>query len=321
MSFSAVDILKAKKNLEGFLYRTPITHSKRLSEITGADVFTKWENLQKTRSFKLRGAYNKIYSLSAEERSRGVITASTGNHALAIAFVAKMMGIKATVIVPENTPKTKVVRCRALEADVRLKGSNYDESVVYCEEMVSESGATYISSFDDYEVIAGQGTIGCEILEEMPEIDTVVVPVGGGGLISGIALWMKTVAPNIRVIGAQSTAAYTMYECFKAKKLVDVPVPPTIAEGLAGGISQMTLDLVLKYVDDIVLAREEELKSAILWVLKNEGQIVEGSGVVGTAAILQGKIRLKKGEKVVVVCSGGNIDMELLNLPERREPR
>ena len=320
MSFSAVDILKAKKNLKGVLYRTPLTYSEKLSEITGADVYTKWENLQKTRSFKSRGAYNKIYSLTPEERSRGVITASTGNHGLAVAFVAKMMGIKATVIVPENTPKIKVERCRALEADVKLKGSNYDESVVYCKEMVLRSGATYVSAFDDYEVIAGQGTIGCEILEEMPETDTVIVPVGGGGLISGIALWMKTVVPSVRVIGAQSTAAYTMYECFKAKKIVDVPVPPTIAEGLSGGISQMTLDLVLKYVDDIVLAREEELKIAILWVLKNEGQIVEGSGVVGTAAILQGKIRLKKGEKVVVVCSGGNIEMELLNLPECREP-
>ena len=316
MPFSAVDILKAKKNLKCVLYPTPLTHSEKLSEITGADVYTKWENLQKTKSFKLRGAYNKIYSLTPEERSRGVITASTGNHALAVAFVAKMMGIKATVIVPENTPKIKVKRCRVLEADVRLRGSNYDESVVYCKEMVSESGATYISAFDDHEVIAGQGTIGCEILEEMPETETVIVPVGGGGLISGVALWMKTVIPSVRVIGAQSTAAYTMYECFKAKKIVGVPVPPTIAEGLAGGISQMTLDLVLKFVDDIVLVREEELKSAILWVLKNEGQIVEGSGVVGTAAILQGKIRFEQGEKVVVVCSGGNIDMELLNLPE-----
>ena len=316
MPFSAVEILKAKKNLEGVLYRTPITHSKRLSEISGADVYTKWENLQKTRSFKPRGAYNKICSLTPEERSRGVITASTGNHALAVAFVAKMIGIKATVVVPENAPKTKVEQCQALDADVRLKGANYDESVIHCKKMVLESGTTYISAFDDYKVIAGQGTIGNEILEEMPETDTIIVPVGGGGLISGIAIWTKTVAPHIRVIGAQSTAAYTMYECFKVKKIVDVPVPHTVADGLTGGISQITLDLVLKYVDDIVLAREEELKSAILWVLKNDRQIVEGAGVVGTAAILQGKVRFKPGEKVVVVCSGGNIDMELFNLPE-----
>ncbi len=316
MTFSAVEILKAKKNLEGVLHRTPLTYSKRLSETSSAEIYLKWESLQKTGSFKPRGAYNKICSLTPEERSRGVITASAGNHALAVALVAKMMGIKATVVVPENASKTKVERCRALEADVTLKGANYDESVIYCKKMVSETGPTYIPAFEDYKVIAGQGTIGCEILEEMPETDTIIVPIGGGGLISGIAVWAKTVTPNIRVIGAQSTAAYTMYECFKAKKIVDVPVPPTLADGLAGGISQMTLDLVLKYVDDIVLAREEELKGAILWVLKNERQVVEGAAVVGPATILQGKVRFKSDEKVVVVLSGGNVDMELLNLSE-----
>jgi threonine dehydratase len=227
-----------------------------------------------------------------------------------------MMNIKATVIVPENAPKIKVERCRALGAEVVLEGANYDESLIYCKKMISETGTPYISTFEDYKVIAGQGTIGCEILEEMPDANTIIVPIGGGGLISGIALWAKTVNPKIRVVGAQSNAACTMYECFRAKKVVDVPVSSTIADGLAGGISQMTLDLVLKYVDEIVLAEEKKLKSAILWVLKNERQVVEGAGVVGPAAILQGKIRFKRGEKVVVVISGGNIDMEFLNLPE-----
>jgi len=314
LTLSAVEILKAKRTLEGIVYRTPITYSKRLSEISGAEVYLKWENLQKTGSFKLRGAYNKVRSLTPEAFSKGVITASAGNHASAVAFVANMMGIEATVVVPENAPKIKVERCRALGAEVVLKGANYDESVIHCKKIVSERGATYIPAFEDYKVIAGQGTIGCEILEEMPDTDTIIVPVGGGSLISGIALWAKTINPNIRVVGAQSTAAYTMYECFKAKKIVDVPVLPTIAEGLAGEISQMTLDLVLKYVGEIVLAKEEELKSAILWVLKNERQVAEGSGVVGPATILQGKIRFKPGEKVVVVISGGNIDMELLGL-------
>jgi len=316
MTLSAVEILEARKNLEGVVYRTPLTYSRKLSEISGAEINLKWENLQKTGSFKLRGAYNKISSLTPEEHSKGVITASAGNHALAVAHVAKMMGIKATVVVPETAPKIKVKLCRALEAEVVLKGANYDESVVYCKKMISKTGATYIPSFEDPKVIAGQGTIGCEILEDMPETDTIIVPVGGGSLISGIALWAKTVNPKIKVVGAQSTAAYTMYECFRAKKIVDVPVPPTIADGLAGGISQITLDLVLKYVDEIVLAEEEKLKSAILWLLKNERQIVEGSGVVGPAAVLQRKIRFKRGEKVAIVISGGNIDMELLNLPE-----
>ncbi len=233
-----------------------------------------------------------------------------------MALVAKIMNLKAIVVVPENAPKIKVERCRALGAKVVLKGANYDESVTYCKTMILEMGATYISSFEDYQIIAGQGTISCEILEEMPETNVILVPVGGGGLISGMALWAKTVNPNMRIIGVQSTAAYTMYECFEAKKIVEVPVPPTIADGLAGGISQMTLDLALKYVDEMVLAKEEELKKAILWVLKNERQVVEGAGIVGPAAILQGKIRFKPSEKVVAVISGGNIDMELLNLPE-----
>ena len=313
---SAVEILKAKKNLEGIVYRTPLTYSKKLSEISGAEIYLKWENLQKTGSFKLRGAYNKISSLKPEERSKGVITASAGNHALAVALVAKMINLKAVVVVPENAPKIKVEQCRALEAEVVLKGANYDESVTYCKKMISETGATYIPSFSDYKVIAGQGTIGCEILEEIPDTNVILVPVGGGSLISGIALWAKTINSNIKVVGVQSTATYTMHECFKAKKIVDVPVPPTIADGLAGGISQMTLELALKYVDEIVLAKEEELKKAILWVLRNERQVVEGAGIVGPAAILQRKIRFKPNEKVVAVISGGNIDMELLNLPE-----
>jgi threonine dehydratase len=315
MPLSAVEILKARKNLEGIVYRTPLTYSKKLSEISGAEVHLKWENLQKTGSFKLRGAYNKISSLTSEERIKGVITASAGNHALAVALVAEMMNLMAIVVVPENTPKIKVERCRVLAAEVLLKGANYDESVIYCKKLVSKTGATYIPSFEDYKVIAGQGTICCEILEEMPDTNVILVPVGGGGLVSGIALWAKTVNPNIRVVGVQSTAAYTMHECFKAKKIVDVPVPPTMADGLAGGISQMTLDLTMKYVDEMVLAKEEELKKAILWVLKNERQVVEGAGIVGPAAILQGKIKFKPSEKVVVVISGGNIDMELLNPP------
>ncbi len=314
LTFSAVEILKARKRLEGVVYRTPLTYSRALSEMSGAEIHLKWENLQKTGSFKLRGAYNKICSLTPEERRRGVITASSGNHALAVSHVSSMIGLKSIVVVPENAPRTKVERCKEFGAEVVLKGANYDEALVHCRKMISDTGATYVSSFEDYQVIAGQGTVGCEILDEIPETETIIVPVGGGSLLSGIAVWAKTVNSDIRVIGAQSTAAYTMYECLKAKKIVEVPVPPTIADGLAGGISSMTLDLVLKYTDEIVLADEEELLRTILWILRNERQVVEGSGVVGVAAILQGKVRFKQGEKVVVVMSGGNIDMELLGL-------
>lgn len=316
MPLSAIEILKARKTLQKVVYRTPLTYSASLSKIADAHVYLKWENLQRTGSFKIRGAYNKICSLTPEERRHGVITASAGNHAAAVALAAKMMDVKATVVVPENAPKTKIARCQALGAKIILRGAYYDESLVYCMELIAETGAAYIPGFEDLTVIAGQGTIACEILEDKPELDTIIVPVGGGGLISGLALYCKTLNPNIRVIGAQSTAAYTMHECFKAKKMVEVPVPSTIADGLAGGIHPLTLDLVLKHVDEIVLAKEEELRSAILWILKHERQIVEGSGIVGPAAILQKKISFQPGEKVVIVISGGNIDMELLNLPE-----
>jgi threonine dehydratase len=316
MVLSALNILKAKKSLEGVVYRTPLTFSKKLSEVGDAHIYLKWENLQKTGSFKFRGAFAKISSLTPDERQQGIITASAGNHAQAVALVAQMLGIKATVVVPVTAPKIKVERCRDLQADVILHGTNYDESLVHCKQLVSDTGATYIPAYEDYDVMAGQGTIACEILEEMPETDVIMVPIGGGGLVSGIAVYAKTLNPNIRVIGVQSTAAYTMNECFKAKKMVKVPVPPTIADGLAGDVHQITLDLVLKYVDEIVLAREEELRDAILWILKNERQIVEGSGAVGPAAILQQKIQFQPYEKVAIVISGGNIDMELLNLPK-----
>jgi threonine dehydratase len=210
----------------------------------------------------------------------------------------------------------KVRQCPELEAEVVCKGANYDESLVYCKILVSKSGATYIPSFDDFTVIAGHGTIGYEILEEMPETDTILVPVGGGGLISGIALWAKTVNPEIRVAGVQSTAAYTMSKCFSAKKLIHVPIQPTIADGLAGGISQRTLDLTLKYVDEVLLAKEDHLQNAIIWILKNEHQIIEGSSAVGPAILMDKGIRLRQGEKVAIVISGGNLSMELLSLPE-----
>lgn len=315
MSTTAVDVLKARRALTGLVNRTPLTHSKALSEISGAEIYLKWENLQMTGSYKPRGALFRMSLLTPEERTKGVVTASAGNWALGVALAARNLGIKATICVPENTPKVKVERCKALGAEVVLHGRYFDEAYTYCQELAKKSSMPYLSGTDDYNVFAGHGTVGHEILEDMPDVETILCPVGGGGLLTGIAVWAKTVNPRIRIVGAQSTAAYTMHECFRAGKLVEVPVPPTICEGLAGGITQLNLDLALKWFDDIVLADEQKLKSAILWLLKNEGQVVEGSAVVGPAAIMQGKIKLEKGEKVAVVISGGNIDMETLGLP------
>lgn len=315
MSTTAVDVLKARKVLQGVVNATPFTYSKALSEASGAEVHLKWENLQKTGSYKTRGALYRMSLLSPEERAKGVMTASAGNWALGVALGAQSLGVKATICVPANTPKVKVERCKALGAEVVLHGRYFDEAFAHCQELVKQSGRTYVSGTDDFDVFAGHGTVGYEILEAVPDVETIVCPVGGGGLLTGIAVWAKTMNPKIRIIGAQSTAAYTMHECFKAGKLVEVPVPPTICEGLAGGITQLNLDLALKWFDEVVLADEERLKETILWLLKNERQVVEGSAIVGPAAILQNRIKFRNGEKVAVVISGGNIDMEMLGFP------
>lgn len=312
--FTAVDVLKARKALMGVIDRTPLTQSKALSDLSGAEVHLKWENLQRTGSYKVRGALYRMGLLSQEERSKGVIVASAGNWALGVALGARSLGIPATICVPANTPKVKVSKCEALGAEVVLKGSYYDEAFAHCMELAKASGKTFVSGTDDLQVMAGHGTVGLEILEDLPDVQTIVCPVGGAGLLSGIATWAKTVNPGIRIVGVQSTAAHTLHECFKAKRLVEVPVPPTVCEGLAGGITQLNLDLALRWMDEMVLAEEEMLRDAILWLMRNERQIVEGSAVVGPAAIMQGKVRLEEGEKVAVVISGGNIDLERLGI-------
>ena len=316
-NLSAVDVLKARKALEGSaIRRTPLTPSKNLGEAYGAEIYLKWENLQVTGAYKPRGAFYRTSLLTPEERAKGVITASAGNWALGVAMAAQMMNIQATICVPANTPKVKIDWCRSFGADVVLHGSYFDEAFAHCQELSKSMGATYVSGTDDYDVFAGHGTIGIEILEDLPEVETIMIPVGGGGLASGISCWAKALNPDIRVIGVQSTAAHTMHECYRAKRLVEVPVPPTIAEGLAGGITQLNLDLALKLLDDIVLADEEQLLPTIRWVLANERQVIEGSAAVGPAAVLEKRVRLQRGEKVAIVISGGNIDLDKLGISD-----
>jgi threonine dehydratase len=316
LTLRAVDVLVARRNLMGVAVRTPLTHSKGLSDLSGAEVFLKWENQQKTGAYKFRGAYNKLFSLSPDERKRGVITASSGNHALAISMAAKLLGVAATVVVPVNAPRVKIDKCVALGANLVVKGENFDESLEQCLRMAEQTGAIYVPGTEDHKVMAGQGTIGFEILEDLPEVERIIVPVGGGGLSTGVGLWAKTVNPEIVVTGAQSSVAKSMYESLRAKRVVELPVLPTIADGLAGQISQMALDHVSRYVDDILLADEERLRNVILWILRHERQLIEGSAAVGPALILQNKLALRPGELVAVVISGGNIDLEKLGIGE-----
>lgn len=312
--FTPVDVLRAKRALLGSVERTPLTHSRALSELSGAEVHLKWENLQRTGSYKDRGALYRMNLLSTEERRAGVITTSTGNWALGVALGGRRMGIEVTICVPANTPEVKVSNCRALGAEVVLHGSYFDQALARCEELVEETRKTFLSGTDDVQVMAGHGTVGLEVFEDLPDTETIVCPVGDGGLLSGIAVWARAVNPGIKIIGVQSTAAHTLHECFRARNLVEVPVLPTICEGLAGGISQMNLSLALRWFDDIVLADEEEIEGAIRWLMRSERQIVEGSAAVGPAAILQKKLTFKRGERVAVVVSGGNLDLDRVGI-------
>lgn len=312
MDLNLKRIYQARKNLKGIALPVPLTRSHGLGQISGARVHLKWENLQKTGSFKLRGAVHKMLSADRKTLSKGVITASAGNHSQGVAYGAGLLGIPATVVMPVATPRVKVENTEGLGARVILFGDNYDVAHAHCMELANKSGMTYIPACEDVEVMAGQGTIALEILESLPDTDMILVPVGGGGLISGIAVGAKAIHPKIEVIGVQSTRACTMFHCFKAGKMVSVPVLPTLAEGLAGGIEAINLKIVQETVDDMILADEESLAGAIGWVLAHEGQVVEPSGVVGVAAILQGRVRRIRERNVVVVISGGNIDVNLL---------
>jgi threonine dehydratase len=305
-------ILQARKRLMGVALRTPLEPSLALSKLTGASVFVKWESLQRTGVFKLRGAYNKVASLSSEVAGRGVVTASTGNHGLAVAFAAQQRGIPATVVVPEVASPLKREKIKSYGATLVIHGANYDEAADHSRRLAAKSGATLVHAYADPEVIAGQGTIGSEILEDLPEAEALLVPIGGGGLISGVSLWVKTVKPEIAVIGVQSSATRAFYENYKAGRLFHVPIEPTIADGLAGNTAQLNLDIGRRYVDDIVLIEEAKLRDAIRWTLENERRVLEPAGVVGVAALLQKKTPLERGTKVVVVGTGSNIDPALL---------
>jgi threonine dehydratase len=305
-------IYQARKNLRGISVPVPLTFSHQLSQISGAKVYLKWENLQRTGSFKLRGAVHKMLSKGRDNLSNGVITASAGNHAQGVAYGAGLLGITATAVMPVATPRIKVKRTERLGARVILFGDNYDEARARCLELAAATGMVYMPAFEDVDIMAGHGTIALEILEDLPETDLFLVPVGGGGLISGVAVASRAIHPRVEVIGVQTTLACTMFQCYKAGKIIPVPVVPSLAEGLAGGIEPITFEIVRETVDDIVCADEGDLAPAIRWVLAHEGRVVEASGIVGVTVILTGRVPDLAKKNVVVVISGGNIDTDLL---------
>jgi threonine dehydratase len=309
------EIRDAQKAIAPFAKRTPLERSKYLSNQTDADVFLKLENLQVTHSFKVRGVINKLLHLSSKEKAQGVITASAGNHGQAVAFGAQKLGFSAKIVVPTNTPKVKVEGIKQYGADLLLFGETYPEAERKAKELAQNEGRLYISPYNDPLIVAGHGTIGLEIMGELPNVDVVLVPVGGGGLIAGISTAIKNLKPDVQVIGVQSEATPIMYESLKAGKIVPAHRhnPRTVAEGLAGGIEKgsITFTIAQQYVDEVMLVREETLRKAVYLLYTNEKQTVEGSGAAGVAMLLENKDAFS-GLTVAAVLSGGNIDSSLL---------
>jgi threonine dehydratase len=308
-------ITEAYNRVKDVVIRTPFAYAPLLSANSGAEVYLKKENLQLTGAYKLRGAYNKIASLSDAERQRGVIAASAGNHAQGVAYSAKIFKIPATIIMPEATPLLKVQNTTSLGAQVILHGENYDEAYAYAVEYAQKHALTFIHPFADDEVIAGQGSVALEILEEIENLDYLVVPIGGGGLISGIGSYVKQVNPEIVVIGVVADGAPAMKNSFHSKKPLDSTSVRTIADGIAvRDVSEKNLEIILEVVDDVVSVDDEEIASAILFLLEKQKLVVEGGGAVGVAAIMHHKFHFNKKSKIATVLSGGNIDVQMLSL-------
>ena len=291
---------------------SPCPHSETFSELTGSSIFLKLDNQQRTGAFKERGALNKLLTLTAEERARGVIAASAGNHAQGVAYHAGRHGVKARIFMPLPTPLTKVSSTRAYGAEVVLHGANFDEAYGKALEDAREHGLTLIHAFDDEAVIAGQGTLGLEILGQHPAIEAIVAPIGGGGLIGGIACAVKETNPSIEIFGVQPARIPSMKAAVLKGKPVTLDAAKTIADGIAvRRAGERTLPLVQKYVDDIVTVEEEEIANAILLLLEREKTLAEGAGAAALAAVLNRKLRLA-GKRVAVLVCGGNIDVTLL---------
>ncbi len=308
------DIYLARKRIGDLARRTPLVGSPLLSETIGASVYLKLESLQETGSFKVRGAANKMSTLSEDEKARGVIASSTGNHGRAVSYVASRAGVKALICIPEGTRSNKVESIKALGAQALVCGKTYDEAEDESVRLEKERGLTMINPYDDPFTIAGQGTIGLELLDDLPQIDTVLVPVGGGGLISGIALALKSASDKIRLVGVSMDRAPVMYHSLKAGEPIRMEQEDTLADALLGGIgleNRYSFRMVQDYVDDFLLVSEEQIAEAMVFALERHHLLVEGAGALGIAALLARKVEGPRNN-VVVVVSGSNVDVPLL---------
>lgn len=308
------DMYSARKNISQITQKTPLIHSLWLSEIVGGSVRLKMECVQQTGSFKIRGAGNKILNLSKSELKRGVITVSSGNHGRAVSFVTRKLSSPAVVCVARTVPEVKLEAITKLGAELIVYGNTYDEALIHAYQLQEERGLTFVHPFDDPEIIAGQGTIGLELIEDYSEIDTVIVPLSGGGLLSGIGFVLKSLKPDINVVGVTMERGPAMVESLKSGRVVDIVEEPTLADALMGGIghdNRYTFKIIQDYVDETVLVSEEEIAAAMVFALEKHHIVVEGGGAVGIAALLFDKVK-KMGKNIAVILSGGNVDMQVL---------
>ncbi|PHQ38339.1 threonine ammonia-lyase [Halorubrum persicum] len=316
---SLSDVRDARERVDEVARHTPLERSRSFSEMSGADLHLKLENFQRTGAFKIRGAMNRIATLSDAEREAGVVTASAGNHAQGVALAADRAGVDATVVMPKFAPVSKVKATRGYGASVRLEGVDYDEAQAYAHELEREESRTYVHAFDDPVVMAGQGTLGLEIVDDCPELDTVVVPIGGGGLISGVAVAIKEQLPDVRVVGVQAEGAASAGESLKTGEVHEIDSVDTIADGIATrSIGEQTLDVMTEYVDEVVTVDDREIALALTLLLERAKTLVEGAGAVALAAVLSEAFEYEEDETIVAALCGGNIDLNRLGTVIRR---
>ena len=313
-STSFQDIAVARERIKGAVYHSPCPLSIPLSEITGMQIFCKLDNLQRTGSFKERGARNALAQLPKEQQERGVIAASAGNHAQALAYQGKLLGIPATVVMPKFAPLIKVSNCQKLGATVVMHGNDFGEAKAHAHELAKERGLAYVDGYDDPAIIAGQGTMGMEIVEQVPDLDAVVIPVGGGGLLAGVALAVKTLRPNVKIIAVEAENVASFTAAMQAGEPVRIPSKPTLADGLAiPQVGTNAFAVAHSLVDRCLLVSEEQIAVSILRIVELEKGVVEGSAATPLAACLSGQLPELAGKKVVLLLCGGNIDPNVLS--------
>ncbi len=303
----------ARTRIRDVIYHSPCPYSLSLSRLCGCSIYCKLDHLQMTGSFKERGARNKLMQLTDAEKARGVVAASAGNHALALSYHGRDLGMEVTVVMPVWAPLVKVSNCRTFGANVILSGNTYDDARAFARKLADEKSLVYVHGFDDADIIAGQGTLGLEILEDVPDVDAVIVPVGGGGLIAGVSRAIKAIRPQTRIIGVEPANAPTLQASLKAGKVTRIETRPTLADGLAvAEIGTLCFEIARELVDDLVMVDEAQIAMSILRLLEHEKMVVEGAGAVPLAAAM-GKTLGLEGKKVVLILCGGNIDVTMLS--------